>query len=146
MDKQRWKFICNKMRAASILLGTVLGLGAALAGQRAICQAQDPEVSYRSRSLSQWIAALQTGDARDRTEAAYALGQIGAKGVRAVPILVGVAEKDADNFVRSEAVLALGSMGAPARSAVPSLTQLLKTDPSMAAIPDVVMVPTAPHM
>ena len=43
MDKQRWKFICNKIRAASILLGTVLGLGAALAGQLAICQAQVPE-------------------------------------------------------------------------------------------------------
>jgi hypothetical protein len=129
MDMRRQRFFDNKERLTSILLGTLLALVAALAGHPAFCQGQEPEASYRNRSISQWIAALQTSDARSRAEAAYALGQIGAKAVRAVPILVGVAEKDADNFVRSEAVLALGTMGAPARSAMPSVIQLLKNDP-----------------
>src|SRR5207302_5165113 len=91
-------------------------------------RAQNPEPSYRSRTVSEWIKALQKADAPGRAQAAYCLGQIGPKAESAVTILQSVAQKDADNFVRAEAVYALGNIGPAARSAMPSLLQLIKPD------------------
>jgi HEAT repeat protein len=71
------------------------------------------------------IEALGNKDNLVRTNAAWAIGQIGADAVEAGPTLVALL-KDNDEQVRAEAAAALGSVGYKKGEAVAGLINLLK--------------------
>src|SRR5438132_11010113 len=107
MLNSRTGSIRGRVRTSTVCLCSILSL---LGGRRAPDgRAQNPEPSYRNRTVPQWIEALRRADASGRAQAAYSLGQIRAEA--AVTILQSVAQKDPDNFVRAEAVYALGNIG-----------------------------------
>src|SRR5205807_1340254 len=108
------------------LLALALLLGCTI--YTASCLGQEQEASYRNQTVSQWVEALHHADAGVRSEAAYALGQIGPPARVAFADLLAVFQKDSETFVRQEAGYALGSLGAAAKQAVPVLLTALQTE------------------
>jgi len=70
---------------------------------------------------------LESGEAKDRRRAAYALTKLGPRAREALPEL-RAALGDPESLVRMAAARALGSLGASARGAVPALEKALGTD------------------
>jgi HEAT repeat protein len=86
------------------------------------------EARYRGKSVTSWQKGLGAVDAKERRDAADAIGHLGPSASATIPSLVDML-KDADLSVRAKAAAALWSMGPAARSAVPSLQNALE-DPS----------------
>ena len=82
------------------------------------CTAREPV--YQGKSLPDWIEGLQAPDPRLRSEAARALGDMGAAASAGVPSLTK-ALRDQQPSVRVAAAEALGRIGAESRSAIPAL-------------------------
>jgi HEAT repeat protein len=106
----------------------IAGLVVLLAG----CGRAQPTLAH-GKPVSDWVAALQHPDARQRKKAAEVLGNVGAADPAVVPALAG-AVKDRDPAVRGEAVLALLKIGPAAREAAPALHEAEKDrDPHVRA-------------
>ncbi|MBI5244592.1 MAG: HEAT repeat domain-containing protein [Elusimicrobia bacterium] len=73
------------------------------------------------------VLVLERGDARLRSRAADALGQLGAEGADAVAALMRTLAKDESPRARSSAALALGNIGPAAKEAVPLLKRAAKS-------------------
>ena len=72
------------------------------------------------------------GDTNEREDirggAIKKIGGLGAKGKKAVPTLVKVAQEQANNSLGEAAVVAIGNIGPEAKAAIPDLGALLKED------------------
>src|SRR5262249_45104371 len=89
------------------------GLVVLLAG----CGRAQPTLAH-GKPVSDWVAALQHPDARQRKKAAEVLGNVGAADPAVVPALAG-AVKDRDPTVRGGAVVARLKRGRAAGGAGP---------------------------
>src|SRR2546425_1041708 len=87
-----------------ILVATALVLPVGVGG----CGKAEPTVG--GQSVSHWIEALKSPDARLRKKAATKLGNAATIDAAAVPALVG-AVKDRDAGVRAEAIVSLLRVG-----------------------------------
>jgi len=83
------------------------------------------EPTFLDKPLSAWIKDLAAPDAKQRRNAAFAIGKIGPDATPAVPRLAR-ALADADPRVIDAAAFALGEIGPPAKDALPALVQLLE--------------------
>ena len=84
---------------------------------------EQPDLPPRVKAL---LEALQDKDLQVRVEAAYNLGQVGAKAKVAIPAIVKAlveALQDKDWAVRGTAADSLGKMGTKAKGAVPALVK-----------------------
>src|SRR5947209_16820199 len=84
---------------------TACGLLIILFG-RGASSAQEPQVDYHGRTVSQWIEVLRSPDPQLRCQAAYALGQIGPQAQAALPALLQAFQSDQEIAVRQEAAYA----------------------------------------
>ena len=75
-------------------------------------------------TLDDLLRALRDRDPRVRLQAADRLGQLGPKGVGALPALI-VALKDPDAAVRNRVAWALGTLGPQGKAAVPALVDAM---------------------
>ncbi len=85
---------------------------------------EKPVPAYQGRGVELWVYDLKHGDARQRAEAAGALGEMGPQAREAVPDLVA-ALRDDDPLVRRQAARALGRIGPAAKDAIPDLNRAL---------------------
>ncbi len=90
--------------------------------------AQSAPAAYRGKPLATYVEALAAPAASDRASAARAIGQFGADGVPALPVLIGLL-RDPDTAVREASVESIALFGRAAAPAVDSLAPLL-ADPS----------------
>src|SRR5215471_242134 len=111
------------MRNFSLSRHSLSLLLAALTHAPAFAQVEDQPI-FQGRTLDQWIAASKHEDARTRSQAAFALSEIGPKAKPVLPALKELAE-DADRDVRYSAVSALGRCGS---DALPLFLELLDSD------------------
>lgn len=79
---------------------------------------------YRGRPLSDYLRHLKAASGRARIKDLYAIGEFGADGAPAVPVLTA-ALADADTDVRAAAAGSLASIGAGDASTVQALTNAL---------------------
>lgn len=84
---------------------------------------------HAGRPLEYWIGLLETGESRERKDAAYKLGQSGDKGWVAIPALIRSLNEDDDFGVRSLSAQALGKLGPVLREVIPALEHAFKEDP-----------------
>jgi hypothetical protein len=85
---------------------------------------------YQGRPARLWIKALDSADPEVRSQAIFALGEIGPKAGAAVPALAAILDADPDHHTRTRAALALSRMVPASRTAVPALAKALKDDHS----------------
>jgi HEAT repeat protein len=118
-----WSFLTSAMRAVAVVYSVALVAG---------CQA-DP--GHGGRASREWIEQLRQGDAKEREDAAVALGNVLAvnpKLERPVTALVA-ALADTIDAVRVAASSALAQPGVIAMDALPGLAQMLN-DSSHASV------------
>lgn len=83
---------------------------------------------HKGRPTRAWVKDLKSDDAKERVEAAQALGSIGDEADVAVPSLANMMLKDSDRAARIEAALALYKMAPASREALPELICAVSTD------------------
>jgi len=83
------------------------------------------DTRYKGRSITDWQQRLGAVEAKERAEAADAIGHLGPSARAAIPSLAEML-RDADPSVRAKSAAALWSMGPAARSAVQSLQNALE--------------------
>jgi HEAT repeat protein len=85
----------------------------------------DPELVFKGRPASTWLAKMQATESKDRREATDALGWLGPTVDRSLPALIA-ALYDPDQLVRANAGVALGRFGG---LAVPALIRQTESGP-----------------
>lgn len=106
---------------------SILFVWLAFPGPLCAANAAKPEPSYRGKSLTLWLHALNEPNAEIRIRAAGAIAQMGFAARSAAPALAELL-KDPDSRVRAESARALNAMGAGALPAFSGLMAAL-TDP-----------------
>jgi HEAT repeat protein len=81
--------------------------------------------TFLGKDRGDWQKELDSGDAKVRRGAAFALGKLGRNAALSSPILAGRLQKDPDASVREAAAFALGEIGSVALNYEPKLTQIL---------------------
>ncbi len=99
------------MRTLCLLLTFTLVDVGFLAGQEPI---------YEGKTLSQWMTLAKDEDCGARSDAAYAIGQVGPKAVAAIPVLIDLLK---DRFagvsqVASSALVKIGRPSIPEHSQI----------------------------
>lgn len=119
-------------KAAVPKLLTLAGRDSRLSDQMAAAAALvEIDPSSARTIIPQYVAALQSHDARMRYEAGMVLSALGAVGKSAVPALLQAA-RDPDGLVRRWAVTALGRIGIPSTQVLPTLITALDDKDSTA--------------
>ena len=100
---------------------------AGVSGVPASAVASDPEVLYRGKPVSHWIALLQSEDAAVRRRAVASMNAI-VTGIDAVIPVLGKAVEDEDQGVRLKAVEVLGVLGRSLKDAFPELIRSAQSE------------------
>ncbi len=86
------------------------------------------ENQFEGRSVAAWMRQLQSGDARQRSRAAFALGALGPRAAPAVPLLASMMNEEKDPELRRQASLALSKIGSASITAIDELTAALSDE------------------
>jgi HEAT repeat protein len=118
----------NKRRAWQVGIAVVVlaGVAVALPGSPVyLPKLVNSARQYQGRSLSYWIASLDSPDAKVRRAAILAVGAQGPDGGEAVPALAAILVESPDPDLRNQAALALMKMVPASRAALPALAHAL---------------------
>jgi HEAT repeat protein len=92
------------------------------------CTRKSEPLKSSGRTVPEWVADLQSPNAKVRKKAVQSLGHVGTADPHALPAVID-SLKDKDPSVREAAVLAMLVIGPSARDAIPALTDIRDKDP-----------------
>lgn len=112
------------MRCTFVLSILICAVGSCLVPVLPAQPQKEPTID--GKPLRKWAQILKTADrAKDREQAAIALGEMGTEARSAMPVLLE-ALNDRTLRVRMRTIAALEQIGPPAKAAVPALQAMLK--------------------